>query len=886
MLQIKTEKGDRSLEERSNFNITYAYEGEQTLSFDISTQDRNYRFLQNRGKLLYRDNRYNILKINKRKALTSISAELDMNEWKQKIHQKFEVQDALFNDVMLRILPEGWYLKDVNAAIGRVSFSLEGVSDYEILMECKKEYQIVFEYHILEKYIKVIDPAVVQQRGLYLSDELNLSSVEYKGDFTNQINRLYAYGKKNETENEDGTKETTYVTFASINDGKEYVDCTEFISDEILCAYWQDDKYTDAMELLCDAKEKVKELAAPDQAWSCNVYDLSRTNKKYQMLNFHLYDKPVLLCDGQSIVHQIVEYTEYPDTPNLNKVILSTSFKKIEGIVASIKTDVDAINQNLVGKERTINELIRDVNSNSLRIENTYTKKEIDTIQESIIQQTNDSIDLSISEVNEKIDRIDVKAIQLQMLKSGTILNTDTTSIELRAQLTENGEDITERIPEISFTWERTSNDIEADVLWNESHRHIRFLTLTYDDINVSASFQCVVTTSDYTKSSGFETITDESDILNLNVQFDTNLPRIQNYNCNEGTCYPLWDPLIITPIIWNHRMEITMSECEISWRRSDGELGEGETVSDGILHVTQNKLSETTNGMITYICNVVYRSNTAENSIDFTMVKDGTDGVDGVNGVSYYTWIRYADDANGSNISDTPQGKSYIGIAHNRLMEQESDDSADYEWSLMHGDTELYESLTPPDNHTILWFDLNEQKMKRWDDDKEEWIIINDNREDIVYTEARITETINSSIEQTKNEINLSVEHLTSAIGETTEQLHGIQNEITLTNEQTSFIKTTVDTLTEIMEGKADTVTIQEWARFDGASLELGSSNSLFKAILSNTELGFWQGNTKVAWISNNELHVVKGVITEQIQVGNWVWSDEGSAGLTLRRL
>ena len=44
-----------------------------------------------------------------------------------------------------------------------------------------------------------------------------------------------------------------------------------------------------------------------------------------------------------------------------------------------------------------------------------------------------------------------------------------------------------------------------------------------------------------------------------------------------------------------------------------------------------------------------------------------------GNDGVTYYTWIRYADDANGNGISNDPTGKKYIGFAYNKPTATES---------------------------------------------------------------------------------------------------------------------------------------------------------------------------------------------------------------------
>jgi hypothetical protein len=50
------------------------------------------------------------------------------------------------------------------------------------------------------------------------------------------------------------------------------------------------------------------------------------------------------------------------------------------------------------------------------------------------------------------------------------------------------------------------------------------------------------------------------------------------------------------------------------------------------------------------------------------------------------YTWIKYADDSVGGNLSDSPAGKSYIGIAVNKTSATESTTAGDYAWSLIKG--------------------------------------------------------------------------------------------------------------------------------------------------------------------------------------------------------
>jgi hypothetical protein len=50
------------------------------------------------------------------------------------------------------------------------------------------------------------------------------------------------------------------------------------------------------------------------------------------------------------------------------------------------------------------------------------------------------------------------------------------------------------------------------------------------------------------------------------------------------------------------------------------------------------------------------------------------------------FTWLKYADDATGTGLSDSPVGKTYIGFATNKTTATESTNPADYTWSLIKG--------------------------------------------------------------------------------------------------------------------------------------------------------------------------------------------------------
>ena len=83
------------------------------------------------------------------------------------------------------------------------------------------------------------------------------------------------------------------------------------------------------------------------------------------------------------------------------------------------------------------------------------------------------------------------------------------------------------------------------------------------------------------------------------------------------------------------------------------------------------------------YLC--VYNS-TNDNFICTGQIQ----GPKGDTGVTYYTWIKYADSPTSTMLYDTPtavSGLKYIGIAYNKLIQEESNNYADYTWAKFIGD-------------------------------------------------------------------------------------------------------------------------------------------------------------------------------------------------------
>lgn len=128
--------------------------------------------------------------------------------------------------------------------------------------------------------------------------------------------------------------------------------------------------------------------------------------------------------------------------------------------------------------------------------------------------------------------------------------------------------------------------------------------------------------------------------------------------------------------------------------------VDDGEPGSPGKSYYTWIKFADDGlgNGMSDYpdgkqYMGIAYNKETLEesnNARDYQWAKitgEGIPGPPGDNGVTYYTWVRYADDLYGNGMSDSPNGKYYIGLAFNKESPIESSDPREYQWSKYRGD-------------------------------------------------------------------------------------------------------------------------------------------------------------------------------------------------------
>lgn len=340
------------------------------------------------------------------------------------------------------------------------------------------------------------------------------------------------------------------------------------------------------------------------------------------------------------------------------------------------------------------------------------------------------------------------------------------------------------------------------------------------------------------------------------------------------------------------------------SWVKIEGPQGvQGPKGVDGKQYYTWLKYADTpTSGMSdsptgkAYI-GLAYNKTTATESSNYSdytwsLIKGekgdtGIQGPKGTDGKTTYTWVKYATSASGANMSDDPSGKTYIGLAYNKTTLTESTSASDYTWSLIKGDKGdkgddgTVHSATAPSDKTKLWFDTTDNLLKYWNGTT--WEVTNDFAGDINDMKQNITTEYTSAINQLKESLTTLVEKLQTTTTDNSTLIEQLSSQIVQNSSSISLVTNSIKSITDNISGLATKEEISQWARFQNGVLELGASNSPFAVKLSNTELGFYQNGSRIAYLSNQQLNIEYAIVMTKLNIGTFSWNYDATDGLTL---
>lgn len=322
-----------------DYYIQEVYGGKDAAGFTLPLDHPGYQYLFEETPLIDTETkqRYLIKAIDEGQTTVNIKAELDLDELSRDMFLNYTNGSDTVVNTISKALPDGWAVQDHAYFNQRRTIELEAATPLDVIDACPDIYNVVFRFDNNARVIHIYNPDSEEISGVFLTDELNLKSVNFKGKSSGFATRLYAKGKDS-------------LTFADINGGKDYVEDFSY-SDKVISVYWKDERYTIAENLLADAKKRLKSMAVPQQSYTCGVMDLARARENqegkndniYSFLEFELYQNVVLLDRRRNrrITHTVAGIKRYPKSPEKNEVTLSTVAPSIQNSVKSIQTQME-----------------------------------------------------------------------------------------------------------------------------------------------------------------------------------------------------------------------------------------------------------------------------------------------------------------------------------------------------------------------------------------------------------------------------------------------------------------------------------------------------------------------------------------------------------------
>lgn len=254
------------LENAYDVIVTGEVNGIDTLEFNIPFRDSKRSYLDNEKQIQAGDETYRIRTVTDEKneqgaAITSVYAEAafyDLGFSVRKTEQSFNADTA---DVSMAyaLQDTGWKVGTVNVRTKRTWTSTEK-NALAVLRKVQDLHGGDLIFDNANRTVSLLTFSGNDSGALFCYRK-NMKSIKKVVDTQSLITRLYAYGK-------DG------MTFASINDGKEYVEDTSY-TNEVRVSTLDCSNFTNPYQMLEYANMRLADYAAPRVSYVLNAMDLS-----------------------------------------------------------------------------------------------------------------------------------------------------------------------------------------------------------------------------------------------------------------------------------------------------------------------------------------------------------------------------------------------------------------------------------------------------------------------------------------------------------------------------------------------------------------------------------------------------------------------------------
>lgn len=333
-----------------DYYVRHIANGEDELVFNISIWDESYPMIVEEARVLEMHDDpifYKVVAIDGGGQEAKVKCVIDLDDWRSHLYYRYHVPSggtpaSIMALTIINTSPR-WRYVDNSGITDEFNFDAENLTPLQVLEEMADHFpNLSYRFDNYNRVVTMenIDNGV--NLGSYITRDLNLQKVQYKGKSNNLVTRLYATGK-------DGLR------FGSVNGGVDHIDDFSYTS-EVICANVEFLDIEDPQELLDAARAQLAILAKPERSYNCDVYDLASANPgQYDFLAFKMFSVITLIDETRSDVSinlRVVELWDYPYYPEKNKVILSsvaprlqTQLQTVTSILRSIPAQTAASSQ-------------------------------------------------------------------------------------------------------------------------------------------------------------------------------------------------------------------------------------------------------------------------------------------------------------------------------------------------------------------------------------------------------------------------------------------------------------------------------------------------------------------------------------------------------------
>lgn len=258
----------------------------------------------------------------------NITCELDLDELRS-VQTDYDASATPHDHLSAALTSVGWSLVD-NTGITTRRTITGALTPMEIIEQVEDTWTgVTAMFDTAAKTVTILCPSDNKPQYAFLAEELNLRQLDIAGDSSSFCTRLRAKGA-------DG------MTFASINNGKDYVENYTYSNRIIYGVAISDERFTNKESLLEYAQATLDANAVPAVSYECDVVDVAAIDSDYSFQKLQMH-KAVWLLDKKfntRVAHRIVEYCIYPNDASKNKVTLSTVIPSLQGSVKSLQTAI------------------------------------------------------------------------------------------------------------------------------------------------------------------------------------------------------------------------------------------------------------------------------------------------------------------------------------------------------------------------------------------------------------------------------------------------------------------------------------------------------------------------------------------------------------------